>query len=119
MTGCSLPAKLALNTISRPHMGAGSPASPRPNRLCPRALGRETHGRYTHYQRAGVSFLRVSFCRLRQLQRRFQQSRHQIKMAKHFSETLAASGSLRWSDANWEKFFLHWIGLLDIAGYSK
>jgi len=40
-------------------------------------------------------------------------------MAKHFSETLAASGSLRWSDANWEKFFLHWIGLLDIAGYSK
>jgi hypothetical protein len=40
-------------------------------------------------------------------------------MAKHFSEALPASGAFPWSDANWEKFFPRWIGLLDIAGYSK
>jgi len=40
-------------------------------------------------------------------------------MAKHFSETLPASGSLHSSEANREKFFLCRIALLDIVDHSK
>jgi hypothetical protein len=40
-------------------------------------------------------------------------------MAKHFSGTLPASGSLHWGEANREKIFLCRIGLLDIVGHSK
>src|SRR4029079_3490823 len=46
MTGFSLPAKRALNTISRLRTEAGSLAPPRPNRPCLRALGRKMGGSF-------------------------------------------------------------------------
>ncbi len=110
MTGCSLPAKHALNTISRLRTGAGSLASPRPNRPYPRALGREIVGRFVpldqllSLETAPASVSAIS---------------SPDKMAKHFSEARPASRSLHWSEANREKFFLCRIGLLDIVGHSK
>jgi hypothetical protein len=110
MTGCSLPAKRVLSTISRLRTGAGSQASPRPNRPSQRALGREIGRRFVPLDQflsleaapASVSAISSS-----------------DKMAKHFSGTLPASGSLHWGEANREKIFLCRIGLLDIVGHSK